>query len=283
MSSTDVTLSSIFAAGWQTFRKNPFLAIGGIILLELLSFAWGILPGINIIYGIFLAPAMMGGLITLFLHLAEDKEPDMGDLFAGFRRYGRWMGISYLLLLFYVIALLPALIFVFLADWLERGMGYNWLVLMVIVIGSIISLVLLITITIRLIFAVVAIAEGDGVIKAIHRSMALSRGQYLHIFGMGFMIGFIANIGNFGFMFAYIIDPFILRPFLFNNLSNNTMIGLYSWVNNMLPLLWISIIFLGLFFAAPLGICAYIALYKQLVAAHTMSIRQEATVTVQNI
>ena len=92
----------ILGRAWDAFKSRPGLIIGAILICGLLGSPNIILEdssGLRVfasILQIVLAPPLAAGLCSLMLNIVRDDEPDIGNLFDGFTRYGKSMAVYYL-------------------------------------------------------------------------------------------------------------------------------------------------------------------------------------------
>jgi uncharacterized membrane protein len=73
--------------GWAMFLENPGVWIGATVLLLVILMAVSIVPLFGQIAAHLLVPLFGAGMIQLCRHLANGEEPQVADLFAGFRQH----------------------------------------------------------------------------------------------------------------------------------------------------------------------------------------------------
>lgn len=71
--------------GWTMFLANPGIWIGTTVLLLVMLMAISIVPIFGQIAAHLLVPLFGAGMIKLCRRIGEGEEPEIGDLFAGFR------------------------------------------------------------------------------------------------------------------------------------------------------------------------------------------------------
>ncbi|MBS1160433.1 MAG: putative transrane protein [Proteobacteria bacterium] len=71
--------------GWAMFLANPGVWIGCTVLLLVILMAISIVPLFGQIAAHLLVPLFGAGMIQICRHLSEGREPDVADLFVGFR------------------------------------------------------------------------------------------------------------------------------------------------------------------------------------------------------
>jgi uncharacterized membrane protein len=90
-------LGQAISIAWQAIKRYPGPTIGGFLLYGVILLGVGFVPLVGALAGIVLAPPLYGGLLILYLSVLDGRNPQIGDLFAGFRAFGKWMGIYWLL------------------------------------------------------------------------------------------------------------------------------------------------------------------------------------------
>lgn len=74
--------------GWAMFLANPGVWIGCTVLLLISLMAISIVPFFGQVAAHLLVPLFGAGMIQICRHLSDGQEPEVSDLFAGFRRGG---------------------------------------------------------------------------------------------------------------------------------------------------------------------------------------------------
>jgi len=74
------------AQGWAMFLAHPGIWLGATILLLVMLMAISIVPLFGQIAAHLLVPLFGAGMLQISRTIADDGEPQIGDLFAGFRR-----------------------------------------------------------------------------------------------------------------------------------------------------------------------------------------------------
>ncbi|MEX0599948.1 MAG: hypothetical protein WD021_10275 [Rhodothermales bacterium] len=95
----DLDVRSLFTRGWRVFKEHMGLMIAVFILYSLLT-GGGVLwdrSGWFFDFGQILMYAIAGpvtaGVYMFALRLIRDEEPDLGEMFLGFREFGRSFGV----------------------------------------------------------------------------------------------------------------------------------------------------------------------------------------------
>jgi len=71
--------------GWTMFLANPGVWIGSTVLLLVMLMAISIVPLFGQVAAHLLAPLFGAGMVQICRHLKEGQQPEVADLFAGFR------------------------------------------------------------------------------------------------------------------------------------------------------------------------------------------------------
>jgi len=195
--------------GWLAIRRHPLEAIVGTLVLFAVNLAMGVLeqiPLIGIVFaiaGLFVQPALTGGQAILYLNVVNDNNPQIVNVFDGFKKYVEFLGVFWLWFVIGVICMIPAGI----------GAGAMTAVLMVckarstssILAGvavllpfAICSLVLLILAGLRWLFVYQVVADGlnqGRVLEAFRVSSRLTEGHRLRLFLTMLVLGLVAIAG----------------------------------------------------------------------------------------
>ncbi len=102
-----ISIKECIAEGWERFKQKSGLSIGGLLLMLVIQGVGGSIPIVSIFYSLLISPVMNIGLIVLFLNIRDENDPKIDNLFDGFKRFGRFLGVYWLMVLFVLIALLP--------------------------------------------------------------------------------------------------------------------------------------------------------------------------------
>ena len=71
--------------GWAMFLANPGVWIGSTVLLLVILMAISIVPFFGQVAAHLLVPLFGAGMVQICRHLSEEKQPEISDLFVGFR------------------------------------------------------------------------------------------------------------------------------------------------------------------------------------------------------
>jgi uncharacterized membrane protein len=175
MQAKSVSVGRAFSLGFDAFKRHPGVMIGVSILYLVLNAVGQNIPILGSLFAILVAPPIVGGLAIFVLNVINDRNPTVGDLFAGFQRYGTWMGVYWLFAAISLACFIPGLILVGIGALLGRSGGDEALII-AIVLGALISLVILIAVTLRWMFVYYSAAEGRGTMDAFKRSAQITEG-----------------------------------------------------------------------------------------------------------
>lgn len=187
-----VDLGRAFSVGLDAFKRYPGAVIGAVALYLVLNVAGPNIPIVGFFYGIFIQPPIVGGLVIFALNVINDRNPTVGDLFAGFQEYWKWMGTYWLLNAITLACLIPGLIIVGIGI---GGLGGEDALIPVVVLAVLISAVIVIAVTLRWAFVYYAAAEGRGTLDAFTRSAELTQGVRLQLLGAIIVLGLFAMCG----------------------------------------------------------------------------------------
>jgi uncharacterized membrane protein len=203
----NVSVGECLGKGWEGLKRHPGTAIGGYFLYCLISGAGWSIPYLNILFFIFVAAPLGGGLVIFFLRLAKDASPAVGNIFAGFRKYGKFMGAFWLLAVVILFCALPALVAVLLvaaSPWGDRAASAIALT------GGLASVVILIAAAMRwaFVFFLLADEENLGVIAAFNKSVELTKGWRGKLFDMLWVMSLFIICG----LLLLIVGVFVTVP-----------------------------------------------------------------------
>lgn len=180
----------VVSRGWESLRKHPVESIVGYFIYGLLSIVMFI-P----ILGMFVFLPLLGGLTILSLRIVRDENPNISDLFAGFKDYWKWIALGWIYIAAMIAAAIPTvaaiLVSVFLLEPTRHGIPSNNLVssdsltiLMVVMIalGVCATVLIAILLSIRWFFITFVAADGGGIMESYRRSAEMAKGLYLPLF-----------------------------------------------------------------------------------------------------
>lgn len=205
----NISIGECLGKGWEGFQRHPGTAIGGFFLYMLISVVGQSIPFLNIAFLIFISAPLAGGVVILFLRLAKDASPAVGDIFDGFHKYGKFMGAFWLLYAIVLACAIPALIGVGIAVYAARQLG-DGAAAAIGVTGGLVSLVIVIVVAIRWVFVFFLLGDEEnlGVIDAFKKSSELTRGWRVKLFLTLFVMGLISFLG----ILLLIVGMFVTGP-----------------------------------------------------------------------
>jgi uncharacterized membrane protein len=211
MQQPTLRLGQAISTAWQAIKRYPGLAIGCFLLYWVITGAACAAPIVSIVAYIVVLPPMMGGLCILFLNMVDGTNPEIGDLFAGFRTLGKWMGIYWLFCAVVVGTMVPvfalSLPLVFAPGGPESLIPHEAVPA---VAGGVSAVALayvvgLVWLLIRWTFVYLAGVESSGVLEAFGRSSEITRGRRLHLFGLMFVLALLSICGVFALVLGLIV------------------------------------------------------------------------------
>jgi hypothetical protein len=240
------SIGNAFSLGWSGFKARYGLLLGASALYLLIYFAAEIVFSVTAIFtllplaswaaGFLLHPVLGLGLVVIALHAVRGRHTEIGDLFVGFKRYWPVVGTNALVtLIVWGVTLVPIAVFAFVLGLLLPALGgtggtggsAQFGVIAMVVLGVVVVLVPILLIYPRVLLAPMICLDTEiktvGVTDAISLSWKMT--------GEKGVRGGIIGVG------------FLL-----------VMIFVACFVLLILPVV---------FFAMPLGIAVYAALYWQ--------------------
>ena len=175
MQAKSISAGRALSFGFDALKREPGLLIGVSLLYLVLNLVGQNIPILGSLFAILVAPPIVGGLAIFVLNVINDRNPTVGDLFAGFQRYGTWMGVYWLFGAISLACFIPGLIIVGIGALLGRSGGDEALIV-AIVLGALISLVIFIAVTLRWVFVYYCATEGRGTMDAFKRSAQITEG-----------------------------------------------------------------------------------------------------------
>ena len=189
-----ISAGRALSVGFDAFKRQPGLVIGVSVLYFVLSLVGQNIPLLNILYSIFIQPAIVGGFAIFVLNVVDDRNPTVGDLFAGFQHYWRWMGVHWLLAAISLACFLPGLIMFGIGALLSQSGGEDASIV-AIVLGVLVSVVILVAVTLRWMFVYYCAAEGRNTMDAFKRSAQVTEGVRLQLLWAAIVLGLVAISG----------------------------------------------------------------------------------------
>ncbi len=200
------SFSQAFSDGFDAFKENAGLAIGGILLIFVVSIAISIVPIIGPLASLVVSGPLTGGYVLFFLKLSAKDKPEIADLFSGFNKFGLFLGIFWMLILISLIIIVPiaigAAVFAGIMSSIETGEPPVGLIAVGISLGTILMIVFYAyLIRYAFVYFVAANETGDGsILGSFKESARITEGVRLKLFGccillsLFYMLGYIALI-----------------------------------------------------------------------------------------
>ena len=93
----------------EALRGRWALAVGGALLYQVVISGVQFVPYLGILFVLLVSGPMLLGFNRFFLKLSRNDAPDIGQLFDGFKLFGKSLGAYALLVLFMILWMLPVL------------------------------------------------------------------------------------------------------------------------------------------------------------------------------
>jgi len=214
MDGRSLRLGEALATGWRAMWRHPGPAIGGFALYVLMCVGIGWIPCLGPLADIAVVPPLVGGCMILMMNVVDDRDPKVGDLFAGFRAYWKWMGIYWLYNAIVLVALVPLGILTLIgyfvlwesAERLSEGTAIA--VSGVVALAAVAVIAVWVAVLIRWMLAFYAGVEAADTFGAFAISGELTKGRRLQLLWMWIVLGLISGAG----VLALVLGVFVTAP-----------------------------------------------------------------------
>ena len=90
--SSELTISSWFSRGWNTYKANLGVLIGANLILAISTTVLLFVPWGHLVNNLVIVPPLTVGICSLYLKAIRGEQPDISTLFAGFSHFGKaWL------------------------------------------------------------------------------------------------------------------------------------------------------------------------------------------------
>jgi hypothetical protein len=214
MNGRSLRLGEALGTGWRRMWRYPGPAIGGFALYVLMCVGVGWIPCLGSLADIAVVPPLVGGYMILAMKVVDDRDPKLGDLFAGFRAYWKWMGIHWLYTAIVLGALgalgVLGLIGYFVlwenAELLSAGAAIA--VAGVIAFAAVAVIAVSVGVLVTWAFIYYAGVEAAGALDTFAISGELTRGRRLQLLWMWIALGLISGAG----VLVLVLGVFVTAP-----------------------------------------------------------------------
>lgn len=209
-----ISIKRCFRQGWEAFKANPITAIFGCFLFTIIVVIGQNIPFLKIGFVIFLRGPFTGGATALALNLVNNNKPAIENIFSGFKKYGQFMGVYWLLIAILALAALPAGLGALVCSFLEpiqfqafdRGnealaTTLDTLILVIMILTIAISVIIYISLMLRWLFVYLIVADGwneNRVITAFKRSSKITKGHRIKLLFVVLIMSLFALSGIIG-------------------------------------------------------------------------------------
>lgn len=214
METKTISIKRCFGKGWEAFKINPVPAIFGFFLFTIIKVVGQNIPFLGIGFVMFLAAPFTGGMAILMLNLVNNEKPAIENIFSGFKKYGQFMGVYWLLIVILALSALPFGLGALTCTLLEpmqfqafdRGnealaSTLDTLILVIILLAVAISVILYIALLLKWFFVYFIIADSeneDTVIDAFKRSSKMTKGNRIRLLLAAFVLALFSISGVIG-------------------------------------------------------------------------------------
>lgn len=201
MSERSFSIGESFNRAWAAFSDKMGVVIGGMFIFLLISLV-GLIPILGGIYGIVIGPVMMGGAYILVMNAVNRRQVEVADLFTGFRDFGTWLGVYWLLIAITFAAVIPGGIIAAIGAGIGAAIGGDGgEVLMVVGIMLGVMAAMIGAIAVALIWGLCSWVIADNwhegsIITALKKSAMITRGHRGRLFLSYLLAGLLAMAGT---------------------------------------------------------------------------------------
>lgn len=156
----DLSVSSLFSRAWDSFREHMGFILAVFLIYALLTGGWGffnddLFGGFGSLIMFIIAGPVTAGTYAVALSLIRNERPEIGDMFVGFREFGRAFGV-------YALSTIA------------------------IIVGMIFLIVPGIYLAVALVPAMYLVLEDDlGITDTLRKAFDMTKGYRWHIFVVG--------------------------------------------------------------------------------------------------
>ena len=199
-----IDIGKSLSQGWAGFKNNAGTAILIVLIYFLLELVISYVPYLDIIYGLFIAPVLTGGLYIFSLKAARNEETSTKDLFEGFKRFATYLGLFWMYFLIMVVIAVPFMVLLFLE------MAYPAYPLdTAITVAAVLTILVIIYAMIRISMAYFLVIDGMNVTDAIKKSIAVTKSNEMQILVLFVIYVVLILLG----ILALVIGVFAALPF----------------------------------------------------------------------
>jgi len=186
-----LSIVDCIAEGWEYFKQQPGLAIGGGLLYGAMAGLGGMIPLFGFFFSLLVAPALMGGFYFLYLNLARGDESKLDDLFVGFSRFGSTLGLYWVISGIMFVGMLPSLLYTIITMDSFLTSEYAAADAIALMVANMTILAILMF---RFVFAWFVLMDDPsiGVFDAMKKSSKLTYGHRFSVFLLLFVTGVIS-------------------------------------------------------------------------------------------
>ncbi len=112
----NLAIGHVLSRAWEAFKTRPGLILAAALIAAILGSPSVIVDddsGLSWaaeLLQFFLGPPLAAGMCMLLLNVVRGNEPDIGNIFDGFRRYGKSMGVYYMYAIIVVLGFVALII-----------------------------------------------------------------------------------------------------------------------------------------------------------------------------
>ena len=199
MQEKTLSLDKCFLLGWEAFKANPIPAIVGVLIYTVIAAVGQNIPFLCYLFMAFVTGPFVGGVQILMLNLANRNNPQITDVFQGFKRYWDFMGVYWLFTAGFLACSIPIVgILAIIGALLDKATSSDFIMFLFIIAGILISLTIWTIVAIRWIFAGLIVADNwhdNSVITAFKKSNRMTLGRRWEIFWKMLVFALAGGVG----------------------------------------------------------------------------------------
>jgi hypothetical protein len=192
-----------FSEAWDFFKDKPAVAVVGLVVYGGLAMLGQLIPLLGFLFGLLVLPVLGGGLFIFSLHLAGTDEPKIEDLFAGFEKYGRIMGVYWLYVAASIACMLPGIIVLAVSMVGHPGGFPSDIAIFVFILNMLAFVIFFLRFSMA--FFIMVDEPEIGIIDVYRRSAQLTQGNRMNVFVVMLLMGAVGMLGALMFFVGLLV------------------------------------------------------------------------------
>jgi len=206
--------------GWNTFKGNAGLTIGVLFVACVIHLAGSLIPFLNVLYIVLVAPALGGGVAGFLLRCARGEKPAFDSLFDGFKRWASVTGAVLIQMAVTMLFVLPMIIVMMItagaAGFTNYAQGRSFdagpFFAVPVILAMVVTYPFLIWWSARSAFVIFAVMEpgAPGAMESFKQAWALTRGSAWRLVGLALLGIPLALLGLLALVIGYFVALFVI-------------------------------------------------------------------------